>query len=55
MNDAIRQAAEAVAIEWSEYDGLVANRDHVSAQVILQRAGIPPLDANVEELISCVA
>lgn len=34
--------------------GLIAPRDHVSAQVILQRAGIPPSDANVGEVVSCV-
>lgn len=34
--------------------GLVAPRDHVSAQVILQRAGIQPLDANVGRFSSCV-
>jgi len=34
--------------------GLVAPRDLVSAQLILQRAGIPPLDANVDEVMSCV-
>jgi putative transposase len=35
--------------------GLSANRDHVSAQVILQRAGNLPSGANVEVLNSCVA
>jgi putative transposase len=36
--------------------GLSASRDHVSAQVILQRsAGNPPSGVNVEEVISCVA
>ena len=35
--------------------GLIANRDHVSAQVILQRARIVPLGANVDEAMSCVA
>jgi putative transposase len=34
--------------------GLVANRDHMAAQVILQRAGTQPLDANVAEVIACV-
>ena len=34
--------------------GLIAPRDHVSAQVILQRAGTPPLDANVSEVMLCV-
>ena len=34
--------------------GLVAPRDLVSAQVILQRAGIQPLDANVGRLSPCV-
>lgn len=33
--------------------GLVADRDHVSAQIILGR--VAPSGANVEELISCVA
>jgi putative transposase len=35
--------------------GLVASRDHVSAQVILQRAGTLPLGANVSEVMLCVA
>lgn len=35
--------------------GLSANRDHVSAQIILSRAGNPPSSVNVEDLISCVA
>jgi putative transposase len=34
--------------------GLIANRDHVSAQVILQRTGTQPLDANVSEVTLCV-
>lgn len=34
--------------------GLVASRDHVSAQVILQRAGILPSNANVGEVMPCV-
>lgn len=34
--------------------GLMANRDQVSAQVILQRAGAQPLDANVTEVTLCV-
>ncbi|HXN22326.1 MAG TPA: hypothetical protein VOA41_06235 [Candidatus Dormibacteraeota bacterium] len=35
--------------------GLSASRDHVSAQVILQRAGILPSSDNVEAISSCVA
>lgn len=35
--------------------GLVADRDHVSAQVILSRAGGSPSGANVEVFDSCVA
>ncbi|HXN22012.1 MAG TPA: transposase [Candidatus Dormibacteraeota bacterium] len=35
--------------------GLIASRDHVSAQVILQRAGTLPSSANVEVISSCVA
>jgi putative transposase len=35
--------------------GLSAGRDHVSAQVILQRAGTRPSSANVEAVVSCVA
>ena len=35
--------------------GLSAGRDHVSAQVILKRAGNRPSGANVEVVISCVA
>jgi putative transposase len=35
--------------------GLSASRDHVSAQVILSRAGNPPSGANVEDVISCVS
>lgn len=35
--------------------GLSASRDHVSAQVILQRAGNRPSGANVEVVNSCVA
>lgn len=35
--------------------GLVADRDHVSAQVILSRAEAQPLGANVDALMSCVA
>jgi len=35
--------------------GLSAGRDHVSAQVILQRARIEPSGANVEEVISSVS
>jgi len=34
--------------------GLIADRDHVSAQVILQRAGIPPSSANVGDVMPCV-
>ena len=34
--------------------GLIAPRDHVSAQMILRRAGILPSDANVAEVIACV-
>jgi transposase len=34
--------------------GLIAPRDHVSAQVILQRAGTQPLDGNVSEVMLCV-
>jgi len=34
--------------------GLVAPRDLVSAQIILQRAGTQPLDANVGEVMPCV-
>jgi putative transposase len=35
--------------------GLVADRDHVSAQIILARAGVQPSGANVDALMSCVA
>jgi len=35
--------------------GLSAGRDHVSAQVILQRARSEPSGANVEVVVSCVA
>jgi putative transposase len=35
--------------------GLSASRDHVSAQVILSRAGTRPSGANVEVVVSCVA
>jgi len=35
--------------------GLSAGRDHVSAQVILQRAGTRPSGANVEVVVSCVS
>jgi len=35
--------------------GLIASRDHVSAQVILQRAGTLPSSDNVEAISSCVA
>lgn len=35
--------------------GLIGARDHVSAQLILQRAGNPPLGRNVEGLASCVS
>jgi putative transposase len=35
--------------------GLSAGRDHVSAQVILQRAGNRPSGANVEVVVSCVS
>jgi putative transposase len=35
--------------------GLSASRDHMSARVILSRAGNPPSSANVEVVISCVA
>lgn len=35
--------------------GLSADRDHVSAQLILSRAGSPPSGANVEEVVSCVS
>jgi len=34
--------------------GLVANRDHVSAQVILQRARISPSNRNVASVSACV-
>jgi transposase len=35
--------------------GLSAGRDHVSAQVILSRAGTRPSGANVEDVVSCVS
>lgn len=35
--------------------GLSSGRDHVSAQVILQRAGTRPSGANVEDVVSCVS
>jgi putative transposase len=35
--------------------GLSAGRDHVSAQVILSRAGTRPSGANVEVVVSCVS
>lgn len=35
--------------------GLSANRDHVSAQVILARAGVSPSSLNVGDLMPCVA
>ena len=35
--------------------GLSASRDHVSAQVILSRAGTRPSGANVEVVDSCVS
>ncbi len=35
--------------------GLMASRDHVSAQVILQRARMVPSSANVGEVMPCVA
>jgi putative transposase len=35
--------------------GLSASRDHVSARVILSRAGNPPSGANVEDVVSCVS
>ena len=35
--------------------GLMASRDHVSAQVILQRARTVPSSANVGEVMPCVA
>jgi len=34
--------------------GLIASRDHVSAQVIIQRARISPSNLNVAECIACV-
>ena len=34
--------------------GLIANRDHVSAQVVLQRARMSPAYRNVAERIACV-
>ncbi len=35
--------------------GLSASRDHVSAQVVLQRAGNRPSGANAEDVVSCVS
>lgn len=35
--------------------GLVADRDHVSAQLILSRAGVQPSGVNVGDLMPCVA
>lgn len=35
--------------------GLSAGRDHVSARIILSRAGTLPSGANVEEVVSCVS
>ena len=35
--------------------GLSAGRDHVSARVILRRAGARPSGVNVEEVVSCVS
>ena len=35
--------------------GLSAGRDHVSAQIILSRAGTRPSGANVEDVVSCVS
>jgi putative transposase len=49
--------AKTLADRWHycEACGLSAGRDHVSAQVILSRAGHRPSGANVEVVVSCVA
>jgi putative transposase len=53
-----QHVAKTLADRWHDCPacGLSASRDHVSAQVILQRsAGNPPSSANVEVVVSCVA
>jgi putative transposase len=51
------RVAKTLADRWHDCPGcgLSANRDHVSAQVILSRVGNPPSGANVEVVISCVS
>jgi len=53
-----QRVSKTLADRWHDCPacGLSASRDHVSAQVILQRSGWnAPLGVNVEEAISCVA
>ena len=52
-----QRVAKTLADRWHDCPacGLSAGRDHVSAQVILQRAGNLPSSANVEVVNSCVA
>jgi putative transposase len=51
------RVAKTLANRWHDCPvcGLSATRDHVSAQVILSRAGTRPSGANVEEVVSCVS
>lgn len=51
------RVAKTLADRWHDCPGcgLSAGRDHVSAQVILSRAGTRPSGANVEDVISCVS
>jgi len=50
-------APKALADRWHDCPacGLSAGRDHVSAQIILSRAGTRPSGANVEDVVSCVS
>jgi putative transposase len=52
-----QRVAKTLADRWHDCPacGLSASRDHVSAQVLLQRAGNRPSGVNVEVAVSCVA
>ena len=52
-----QRVAKTLADRWHDCPacGLSAGRDHVSAQIILSRAGNPPSGANVEVVVSCVS
>ena len=52
-----QRVSKTLADRWHDCPacGLSAGRDHVSAQVILSRAGTRPSGTNVEDVVSCVS